>query len=63
MNLKQIGIKDLIITEDYFTRRGSYVESIPTYRVVLSEHKELRAALEALENARGITPNAWIAVY
>lgn len=40
-----------------------YVESIPTYRVVLSEHKELRAALEALENARGITPNAWIAVY
>ena len=40
-----------------------YVESIPTYRVVLSEHKELRAALEALENARGITPDAWIAVY
>ena len=40
-----------------------YVESIPTYRVVLSEHKELRAALEPLENARGITPNAWIAVY
>ena len=25
-----IGIKDLIITEDYLTRRGSYVESIPT---------------------------------
>lgn len=25
-----IGIKDLIITKDYFTRRGSYVESIPT---------------------------------
>ena len=40
-----------------------FVESIPTYRVVLSEHKELRDALLALENAMAITPNAWIAVY
>lgn len=40
-----------------------FVESIPTYRVVLSEHKELREALLALENAMAITPNAWIAVY
>ena len=40
-----------------------FVESIPTYRVVLSEHEHLREALLALENAMAITPNAWIAVY
>lgn len=40
-----------------------YVESIPTYRVVVSEHQELRDALLALEKAMSITPNAWIAVY
>ena len=41
----------------------SFVEALNTYRVVYSKHESLSKARTALDEAKAVTKNAWIAVY
>ena len=41
----------------------AYEQELATYRVVLSQHDNLAAAVRARDEARAITQNAWIAMY
>ncbi|MDB2581618.1 SPOR domain-containing protein [Schleiferiaceae bacterium] len=41
----------------------TFEQELATYRVVLSQHDNLAAAIRARDEARAITQNAWIAMY
>jgi cell division protein FtsN len=41
----------------------AFEQELATYRVVLSQHDNLAAAVRARDEARAITQNAWIAMY
>jgi gas vesicle protein len=41
----------------------AFEQELATYRVVLSQHDNLAAAIRARDEARAITQNAWIAMY